>query len=340
MLDETKIPLCRAHDTTVLDLDGVVYIGAEAIPGAAAHLTDAQAAGTHLAYVTNNASKTPEDVVEKLRSLGMPVAPGDVVTSAQAAARVLAQDLPPGSSVYLIGGEGLHRALTEEGLRAVTTAEEGPVAVAQGFGPDMPWSRVVLGASLVKEGLPWVATNTDSTFPTARGIGPGNGTLVRLVADFAGREPRVAGKPSPPLLEETLRRVGGSRPLMVGDRLDTDIAGAVEVGWPSLLVLTGVTGLEDLVAAAPHERPTYISRDLGGLLAEHPVPQPSGGEGDAGHRCGGWEARVRSGALEITGDGEVDDWWRAVAATAWTHLDRHGKVLDTSSVTPQECVGG
>ncbi|KAJ1684304.1 hypothetical protein LUZ63_020597 [Rhynchospora breviuscula] len=324
--------LCEAHDTTVLDLDGVVYVGAEAVPGAPEHLRRARERGTHLAYVTNNASRTPGAVEDKLSGLGVPVAPGDVVTSAQAAARVLAEQLEPGARVFLIGGDGLETALVDAGLTPVTEVADEPQAVVQGFGPDMPWGRVVAGATLVRRGLPWVASNTDMTFPTQDGLGPGNGTLVRLIADFAEREPVVAGKPSPPLLQETQRRVGGQRPLMVGDRLDTDIAGALAVQWPSLLVLTGVTGLAELVAARPGERPTYLAEDLGGLLVAHPEPQR---DGDA-WVVGGWRAQVGDGRLRVDGDGTSGDWWRAVAASAWSALDEEGAAPDCSGLCPPE----
>ncbi|GGF35387.1 haloacid dehalogenase [Marmoricola endophyticus] len=330
MLRGSDQALSAVYDIAVLDLDGVVYVGEAAVDGAAHHLWSASDAGMQVAYVTNNASRTPHAVVRKLDGLGMPVADGDVVTSAQAAARVLADQLAPGARVFLIGGDGLETALVDAGLTPVREAAEDPEAVVQGFGPDLPWSRVVAGATLVRQGLPWVTSNTDLTFPTALGIGPGNGTLVRLIADFAGRDPVVAGKPSPPLLQETQRRVGGQRPLMVGDRLDTDIAGADAVGWPSLLVLTGVTGLPELVAAPAGQRPTYLCEDLGGLLVAHPEPSRT----DEWWTVGGWAARVSDGALEVDGDGVPDDWWRAVASAAWSALDQGAPPPDCSRVRP------
>lgn len=327
-------PLSRAYDTAVLDLDGVVYVGRNAVPGAPEHLAQARQAGMHLAYVTNNAARPPATVAEHLRSLGVETDVADVVTSAQAAARVLADQLPDGSTVYLIGGDGLAEALTERGLVPVTRTgddEPGgdPVAVVQGYGPDMPWRQVVAGAILVRDGLPWVASNTDLTIPTATGIGPGNGTLVRLVADYAGRDPVVAGKPQPPLFKETLLRVGGQRPLVVGDRLDTDIEGAHNVGWDSLLVLTGVTGLAELVAASREQRPTYVAPDLA-ALAE---PQHAPAVDDGVVSLGGWRMSVSDGRLSVEGDGSPGDWWRCVAVAAWAHLDSTGERVDTSAVT-------
>jgi glycerol 3-phosphatase-2 len=284
----------------------------------------------HLAFVTNNAARPPETVGAHLRELGVEAQDDDVVTSAQAAARLLADQLEEGSAVFLIGGPGLEQALVERGLRPVTEAGDDVAGVAQGYGPDMPWSQVVRGAILVASGLPWVVSNTDMTIPTATGVGPGNGTLVRLVAEYAGREPVVAGKPMSPLFEETLTRVGGERPLVVGDRLDTDIEGAVTMGWDSLLVLTGVTGLEELVNAAEHERPTFVAPDLSALARPQAAPEHSGGSTS----LGGWTASVQQGRLVLEGGGDVEDWWCVVADAAWRHLDETGQPVATEGLTP------
>jgi HAD superfamily hydrolase (TIGR01450 family) len=320
-------PLQEAYDVAVLDLDGVVYVGRHGVPHAADALNAAQAGGMHLAFITNNAARPPETVGEHLREIGVEAHDEDVVTSAQAAARLLANQLPAGSRVFLIGGPGLEQALVERGLVPVTEPDD-VAAVVQGYGPEMPWKRVMQGAALVRDGLPWVATNTDMTVPTATGVGPGNGTLVRLVAEFAEREPQVAGKPMAPLFEETMTRVGGRRPLMVGDRLDTDIRGAVTMGWDSLLVLTGVTRLEELVAAAPAERPTYLGLDLRALAHPHPAPEVAGDEVSAG----GWVASTPRGVLRVTGEGDLTDWWRAVAVAAWRHFDASGQPVATDAV--------
>jgi glycerol 3-phosphatase-2 len=310
-------PLQKRYDLAMLDLDGVVYIGPEAVPGAAEALATARDAGMAVAFVTNNASRPPSVVAEHLRRLGLRAGADDVVTSAQAAARLLSEELTPGSAVFVIGGRGLFDALSERGLRGVQRIDEEPRAVVSGFHPDLRWATVIDGAILVRQGLPWVATNTDLTVPTPHGQGPGNGVLVRAVADFAEVAPRVAGKPEPPLLEETRRRMGGERCLVVGDRLDTDIEGARRTGFDSLLVMTGVTTLEQLVAAAPDRRPTYVAAGLAGLAEPHQVPHHEGDDWS----LGGWRAQVRDGRLQVGGEGSVDDWWRAVACAAWSHLD-------------------
>jgi glycerol 3-phosphatase-2 len=316
-------PLCEEYDVAVLDLDGVVYIGDAAVAGASDALATAREHGMQLAFVTNNASRPPADVVRHLADLGIAAEAADVVTSAQAAAGLLAADLPPGSAVFVIGGAGLHDALHERGLVGVTDLDSGPepVAVVQGYSPDVPWRQVIAGSLLVREGLPWVASNTDLTVPTERGPGPGNGTLVRLVAEYAGREPRVAGKPQPPLFEETLARVGGSRPLVVGDRIDTDIEGALAIGWDSLLVMTGVTTLADLAQLEPSVRPTYVGADLGRLA-------------DPVEAEGSWSASVTGGRLRVGGNGSEQAWWQVVARALWSYRDSAGRGASVEGVVP------
>lgn len=334
-LDACASPLQTAYDVAMLDLDGVVYVGPDAVPEAPDHLAAAATAGLRLAYVTNNAARPPAGVAAHLRDLGIPAADADVVTSAQAAARVLAEQLASGSAVFVIGGEGLFRALEAEGLRPVQDAGESPQAVVSGYHPDLRWATVSQGAILVKQGLPWVASNTDLSVPTPLGPGPGNGVLVRAVQQFTGVDPVVAGKPESPLFHETQRRVGGDRPLVVGDRLDTDIAGAIRAGYDSLLVLTGVTRLAELVAAQPDERPTYLSATLSGLAAPHPRVHADA----AGSRVGGWSATIERGAVLVSGDGAPDDWWRAIAAAGWAHLDATGEVADVTGLAPPAGVG-
>lgn len=334
MLKSSDVALWQGYDVAMLDLDGVVYIGPDAVPGAPEHLARAAAAGLRIAFVTNNAARPPAEVADHLRDLGIDASDEDVVTSAQAAARLLADRCPAGSPVYVIGGKGLFEALAEQGLRPVQSIEDGPVAVVSGYSRELSWGTVTDGAILVRGGLPWVASNTDMTVPTAHGPGPGNGVLVESVARFSGCTPVVAGKPRPPLFEETLRRVGGSAPLVVGDRLDTDIEGAVATGYDSLLVMTGVTGLEELVSAPQGLRPSYLSADLAGLGTPHPTPERR----DGSWTCGGWTAAAEGGTLTVTGEGGPDDWWRVVACAGWTHLDTTGAPAAVDRLRPPSSV--
>ncbi|MGW4822141.1 HAD-IIA family hydrolase [Streptomyces sp. NPDC004227] len=306
--------LSEAYDTALLDLDGVVYAGGHAIAHAVDSLGTARAGGMHLAYVTNNALRTPAAVAAHLTELGIRAEAADVVTSAQAVARLIADQVPPGARVLVIGGEGLRTALRERGLEPVESADDDPAAVVQGYGgPELAWGRFAEACYAIARGVPWFASNTDLTIPGARGIAPGNGAAVEVVRIATGAEPQVAGKPLPPMHRETILRTGAERPLVVGDRLDTDIEGAFNGGVDSLLVLTGVTDGAKLLAAPPRHRPTYVDADLRGLLTGQPEITR---EGD-GFRCGGWTATADTG-LELNGDGEALDGLRALCAAAWT----------------------
>ncbi|WP_370246614.1 HAD-IIA family hydrolase [Nocardioides sp.] len=347
MLRESRAPLRSEVDLVMLDLDGVVYVGAAAVPGAAEHLAVARAHGVRCAFVTNNASRTPDTVAAHLTELGVPAGRDDVVTSAQAAARLVREDVGEGGRVVVLGGEGLHAAVAEAGLQGVGVGEDAAVVVT-GYGPDVVWRDIMRAAVRIRAGDRWVASNTDTTIPTADGVAPGHGALVALIREFTGVEPRVAGKPARPLLDETVRRVGGTRPLMVGDRLDTDILGGRAAGVRTLLVLTGVTDLAGLVAAPPELRPDHLGTDLGALHRSHPAPVLT----DRGAHCGVWRAEVVDGRVLVAaqpgtppGTGRAadpvadpaadpDDWWRAVATAAWDHLDRTGTAAVVDHLEP------
>lgn len=314
--DGISAVLAEAYDTALLDLDGVVYAGGAAIAHAVDALGAARDGGMRLAYVTNNALRTPDAVAGHLTELGVPADAADVITSAQAVARLIAEQVPAGSRVLVIGGEGLRVALRERGLEPVESADDDPVAVVQGYGgPELPWGRFAEASYAIARGVPWFASNTDLTIPSGRGIAPGNGAAVEVVRIATGAEPRVAGKPLPPMHRETILRTGAERPLVVGDRLDTDIEGAFNGDVDSLLVLTGVTDGAQLVAARPEHRPTYVDVDLRGLL----TGQPEVAEAEGEFRCGGWSASVRDGALVLEGDGVAVDGLRALCGAAWAH---------------------
>ncbi|MET7517626.1 HAD hydrolase-like protein [Streptomyces sp. NPDC005480] len=307
--------LNEAYDTALLDLDGVVYAGGDAIAHAPESLAVARGAGMGLAYVTNNALRTPDAVAEHLTELGIPTEAADVITSAQAVARLISEQVPDGSRVLVIGGEGLRVALRERGLEPVDSADDEPVAVVQGYGgPDLAWGRFAEACYAIARGVPWFASNTDLTIPSARGIAPGNGAAVEVVRIATGAQPQVAGKPLPPMHRETILRTGAERPLVIGDRLDTDIEGAFNGEVDSLLVLTGVTDGAQLLAAPPQHRPTYVDVDLRGLLTGQPDVVAQGD----GFACGGWVATARDEHLELEGDGEAIDGLRVLCAAAWT----------------------
>jgi glycerol 3-phosphatase-2 len=307
-------PLCRGYDVALLDLDGVVYIGGKAVPGAREALQKASKEGMRLAYVTNNASRTPAAVAHVLNGLGIDAQPSDVVTSAQAAARLLAERLPAGAPVLVIGGMGLRVALREQGLRPVSTAAAKPAAVVEGFAPQVDYSALAQGGLAVRAGALFVGTNGDLTIPNAQGIAPGNGSLLQVIKTATGQTPVIAGKPEPPLHHESVIRTGAKHPLVVGDRLDTDIEAAQRVGADSLLVLTGVTDPAGAVLAPPNQRPSFIANDLAGLVERHPAVS----SGPDGFGCGGWTARWAGNRLDLSGDGHRIDGLRALCAAAWS----------------------
>jgi glycerol 3-phosphatase-2 len=312
----SRAPLSQDYDVALLDLDGVVYLGQAAVPGAPQALAKAADSGMRLAFVTNNSSRTPSAIAAQIASFGVPATAADVVSSAQAAATLLAGRLEPGARVLVVGGNGLRVAVRERGFRPVTTALDRPAAVVQGYAPGIGYPLLCEGALAVAAGAWFVASNADATMPTGRGRQPGNGSLAQVIVHATGQQPVVAGKPEPPLHAEAVARTGARRPLVVGDRLDTDIEGAVRSGADSLLVLTGVSQAADAVLAGPRQRPTYLAADLSGLLEPHPEVTRDG----PAFRCGGWTARYGGpGApLVLDGSGDPLDGLRALCAAAWS----------------------
>ncbi|MPQ99763.1 HAD-IIA family hydrolase [Modestobacter sp. I12A-02628] len=327
------------HDVALLDLDGVVYVGRDAVPRVPEALRAARDAGMRLAYVTNNAARTPEEVAAHLCDLGIEARPEEVITSSQAAATVVGQRLGADARVLAVGGPGVSAAARAAGLTVVTGAHEAPDAVVQGYGPDVGWADLAEAVVAVRGGAVHVATNTDATIPSPRGVLPGNGALVGVVSTVTGRAPLVAGKPDPAMHAECVRRTGARRPLVVGDRLDTDIEGSRRAGADSLLVLSGVTTPATLLAAVPLHRPDLLSADASGVLTAHPPVLSE----DGGRRCGRWLARVAtdelvlSAALDVPdlpddAAGVPDDGLDALRALCVAHWARHPEAGQPTTV--------
>jgi HAD superfamily hydrolase (TIGR01450 family) len=323
----SSAPPSEVYDVALLDLDGVVYVGPDAVPGVPEVLAAARRAGMRLGFVTNNAARTPAEVAEHLTALHVPADADEVITSSQAAATVVAELLEPGARVLPVGGPGVAAALTAAGLRVVDRAEAEPVAVVQGYGSDVGWSQLAEAVVAVRNGARHVATNLDATIPSPRGPLPGNGAMVGIVSAITGQEPLVTGKPDPAMHAECVRRTGARRPIVVGDRLDTDIEGARRAGAASLLVLTGVTDARTLLAARPDHRPDLLSADAGGLLTVHPAVVADG----QGRRCGDWRAGPAEAddvlileAVADSEDGDVLDGLRALCVSHWTRHPEAG----------------
>lgn len=327
MLASTDGPLAAEFDVALVDLDGVAYRGKDPIDHAAPSLVAARDGGLDLVFVTNNASREPEDVAHQLGELGIPTSPDEVMTAAQAAAALLSERLAPGAPVLVVGGQGLVTAVAAAGMAVVTSAEDDPVAVVQGFAPHLGWRDLAEAAYAVQRGAWFVASNRDLSLPTERGFAPGNGALVGAVTAATGVTPDSAGKPGPRMYRLAVQRRGGGRPLVVGDRLDTDLGGARAADYPGLHVFTGVSTPRDAVLAVPPERPTYLGADLRALQEAHPAPDHDGGW----WRCRDAAARVAAGRLELEGDLDGVDAVRAACAAAWSAVDE-GRPVDAESV--------
>jgi HAD superfamily hydrolase (TIGR01450 family) len=311
--------LLAGFDTILADLDGVVYAGAGAIPFAVDALNAAAAAGVRVGYITNNASRTDASVAEHLSGLGLTVVAEDVVTSPQAAMTLLAGLVPAGSTILVVGGDGLTHELAKAGFVVTRSALDEPAAVIQGFAPEVGWVHLAEASFALHTGIPWVATNTDWTIPQARGTAPGNGTLVSAVHTAVGRLPVVAGKPEPAMFHLAVERFSASTALVIGDRLDTDILGANRSGLPSVLVLTGIDGPKQVLAAEKDQRPTYIVDDLRQLTEPYPATITTTQGAATLTRVG--SAIVRRDGEQVTVDAAGDrriDLLRAGCAAIWS----------------------
>lgn len=322
------------YDVALLDLDGVVYRGPHAVPFAAQAIAAAQDVGMSAMYVTNNANRPPETVANHLTNLAIPTSPTEVTTAAQAAASLIAQDHPQGTRVLVVGGDGLRQAIAAEGLTVVASADDQPDVVVQGFAPSVGWPELSEALLAINAGAEHVASNLDATLPTERGIALGNGSLVAALVNASGRQPRSSGKPQPEIFHQAARRAGATNPVVVGDRLDTDLQGARAAGYPGMHVLTGVDGTAALLACVPAQRPDLLALDLRGLLVPHPAVVPDG----AWWRCEDAAARIdtasgtpsvvlaSNGSERALTDGdEVDlDELRAACVAAWDASDAAG----------------
>ena len=299
--------LARQHDCLLLDLDGTLFRGHAPTTGAVQTL---EAVDSRALFVTNNATRSVAEVACHLGELGFAATVQDVVTSAQSAARLLRQRIPAGSKVLVVGTDALAGEVAEVGLQPVRLFTDEPVAVVQGLSMSIGWPELAEAALAIRAGALWVTSNLDPTLPTERGLLPGNGSLVAALRAATDHEPLVAGKPAPGLMHDALARGDFRTPLVVGDRLDTDIEGANAADLPSLMVLTGVSTAHDAVHARADQRPTYIGEDLRCLLEDSDMLAVTA------HPA--WKTEVGSGAVTVTATGRDrgDDGLSIVRATA------------------------
>lgn len=306
-----------AYDAALFDLDGVVYLGPVAVVGAPESLHALRELGVKVGFVTNNAGRSADVVVDHLNELGIECHRPDVVTSSQSIAALMSRELPAGAKVLVCGAQALADEITAVGLTLVADHTASPDAVVQGYDPDMNFARLDDAGFAIQRGARWFASNTDINKPTHLGLTPGAGSQIACVQACVEVLPTVAGKPYPPLLNETISRLAAQRPVFVGDRLDTDIEGANNVDIDSLLVFTGAHGKRELVSAIPAQRPTAIGYDLRDMLLPRRVAEVSQGRAS----CGQAVAEVRDGEVTLTGplDGvqsQLDALW-AISQLTW-----------------------
>ena len=276
-------PILAHYDALLVDLDGTVFEGSHPIDGAAEGL-----AHHDVIYVTNNASRSPEQVAEHLTSIGFATSADQVLTSAMAAcdmarAELGLADQDPSShgevKAYVIGNDSFKELARRAGFSIVDSADDEPAVVLQGHSPDNDWKRLSEGALAIRRGARYIASNLDTTLPSERGLLVGNGSMVAAIVSATGVEPRSAGKPLPPMFHRGAARLESERPIVIGDRLNTDIAGGNAAGYDTLMTVTGISGHHETLSAIPEERPTLIGADMSALVApaEHAEPRPQAG---------------------------------------------------------------
>jgi glycerol-1-phosphatase len=327
------VELVARYDAVLLDLDGVVYRGDEPVAGAAEAVARLRAEAKGIAFLTNNSARTPEQVAEKLNRLGIRVDPGEVATSAVATAALLASR--GGGSAFVIGEAGVRTALADHGIEVLDGEPDRADYVVVGWDRGVDYGKLKTGALLVQRGSRLVATNSDASYPGPDGLWPGAGALLAAIVTATGATPDIVGKPHAPLFEVARETAGGGAALSVGDRLDTDVAGAAALGWDSLLLFTGVTTPRDLLWAEP--LPTFVGRDLSALFSEGMTVRPA-----VPTDTRFLETLLAGSGLEADGTGDrvegtlVGDRGGDVVGTAAVEL--HGALAHLRSVAVEESV--
>lgn len=295
------------YDSLLFDLDGTVWEGGRLLPDAAEVINTSS---LPVMYITNNASRGPDVVAEMLTKLGIPTSTDQVLTSAQAAVEFAQQNLPPQMAVYVLGSESFKELARQGGFRVVDSADDAPQAVLHGHTPETCWAQLSEAALSIQRGALYFASNLDTTLPMERGLMIGNGSLVAAVATATGVQPTSAGKPEPAMFYSAAKKLDSTRPLAVGDRLNTDIAGGVAAGMDTFHVCTGVSQHWALLHAEAQERPTYLARGLADLRGNLDALVPQLQHGYVAVADG--EDIVLSG-----GDGDPMAALRSVLKLAW-----------------------
>lgn len=337
MLKSTDKPIAETYRLALLDLDGVVYRGKNPVEYAAESIRQAESVGMSIEYTTNNSSRFQRVVADQLRGFDLNVEPHQVITSSVVAARMVARHVPAGAKVLVLGAQYLREEVARQGLVVVDGAADDPAAVIQGWYPDMRWQEMAEVSFAVERGATYFVTNRDLTIPRELGIAPGCGSMIQAVINATGVEPVAsAGKPESAMYDEARLLAAGNDTepvakescLAIGDRLDTDIEAGNRGGYDSLAVLTGVTNPHELMLAPAHLRPTYIVKDLRGLMDVMPAAQQLAD--------GSWTCSDAVASLDETSETlSVNDTTsmnalRAACALMWSYADQGG---DTATIT-------
>jgi 4-nitrophenyl phosphatase len=247
----------------IIDMDGVLWRGDEPMLNLQAFFDFLHQRDIGFILATNNSSRTPEQYVEKLARFGVQVDTESILTSSQVAAAYLADQAPPGTRVYAIGKEGVRHALEQHGF---VLSEDGAAYVVVGWNIDLVWDELATASLLIHKGAGFIGTNPDVSYPTERGPVPGNGAQLAAIEATTGVAPVVTGKPEPQMYEEAMRRMGASpgTTAVVGDRLDTDLAGGVRLGLTTVLVLSGIATEADVTNSSL--KPDVVCADIGELM--------------------------------------------------------------------------
>jgi len=310
--------LTEAFDAILSDLDGVIYRGPTAVDGAPAALRRIARAGVPVVFMTNNAARSSGTIIGELRGLGIPTRRESIVGSVDVAINILRRRVAPAAPVLVVGSASLRARVRAAGFTVASTASEHPAAVIQGLGPQVRWTDLAEAAYAIQRGAFWIATNLDETLPTASGFAPGNGALVAAVKTAAASRPTVAGKPGPEIFRIAAARVKALRPLVVGDRLDTDIVGGNRAGMATAVVLTGVTSASGLLTAPIAQRPRYILSSFAEIDA-HYLPVTRDGNR---YRCGASHAHASNGQLHVHGELTAAETIRAACMAWWSSSQR------------------
>jgi len=302
--------LIDSYDGLLLDLDGVVYRGKEPIADAIDTVRKL-APKMPIGYVTNNASRTQAQIAEQLRGYGVELDESQVVTSAMAAAEMLNERIS--GKVLVIGGDGLKEAVKAKGFEVVSSSEDNPDAVIQGFSPDIGWKDLAEASYAINNGALWLATNQDWTIPLERGLAPGNGTLVSAVHTAVGHLPDFAGKPARKIFDTAKQHLAMKNPLFIGDRIDTDILGANNAEIDSALVFTGIATGKETISAAKGSRPTYLLESVSEIMEKHKAPKKT----KYGFKSGSAQVELLGNKVRLISSGSRIEVLRAACSVVW-----------------------